>query len=530
MATDASIAEPHAKKRGGVSRPNTRNIRRASFLILLIRDRRPSLAGMNLFRSPWLWVALVVLVCVSVVILVARGRRKGWGFKDALENPRQFMAEMAFADEEYERALAEARTWDTQAVAAKVRWFVLEIPTERDAGSAKRILASLGEKTHRAVIELLSDVSLHDRLITPTGENPLPEAPFNRACDLLAKRPPRAAIAVVAPFLDGSSNEVKKSAALVVGQTGNLDAVPYIRKAFGDPDEYVRSYAIIGINRAREDGVLDAGFESALVPALMALVAAGKNVDDAAPLLLRFAPDRAPDFLLSDQIFRSDSRSLHEVVRAMNAAQVAIPRAMLLGLVSTLGRDGDALKYPQTYLLGETLLALGRHREPEDVSLLEKMLSHSEERVAEGAAAGLTCVHGLDGFEDRIWSTEGDSRASLSIPQRRFSAVHMCDAEIRNGGISQYFFNSSGDQWKDALAGFEAMGCVERASILRDAIRPFGPSGPSEDRDIRTEQLSRLHKKNGELFDALETRYYASKEVIAVGAVRYVIQNPEAFR
>ncbi len=106
----------------------------------------------------------------------------------------------------------------------------------------------------------------------------------------------------------------------------------------------------------------------------------------------------------------------------------------------------------------------------------------------------------------------------------------MFDGEVNNGGLSQYFFNSSGDYWREALAGLEAMGASERATILKEAAAKFDAEAPSKNRDQRQNQLAKLARKDDALFDALDSRYYASKEVIDVVMTKYVIKNAQAFK
>jgi hypothetical protein len=151
--------------------------------------------------------------------------------------------------------------------------------------------------------------------------------------------------------------------------------------------------------------------------------------------------------------------------------------------------------------------------------------------LPKGASAGYLDSFDLEGYRDRIWDLEKENGyESLSIPQRYYSAVFMCDAEVCNGGFAQYFVNSSGDRWRDAVAGFEAMGSTERLRLVRSAISQFGPDGPSTDREIRQEQLSKLYRRNDTCFEDLERQYFASNEVIDVIATRYVIAHPDDFR
>lgn len=96
--------------------------------------------------------------------------------------------------------------------------------------------------------------------------------------------------------------------------------------------------------------------------------------------------------------------------------------------------------------------------------------------------------------------------------------------------MSQYFFNSSGDTWRDVLTGLEAMGFNERLSVLREAVAKFGKDGLSHERDQRMVQLSKLERKSDASFEALDDRYCRSKEVIDVLAKRYVLKNPDEFK
>jgi hypothetical protein len=131
-------------------------------------------------------------------------------------------------------------------------------------------------------------------------------------------------------------------------------------------------------------------------------------------------------------------------------------------------------------------------------------MSHPEERVAEGASAGYLASYDLEGYRDRILEAETEKGyESLSIPQRRYIAVFLCDAEVCNGGFAQYFVNSSGDRWRDAVAGFEAMGSRERLRLLRSATSLLGKDGPSTDRETRQQQIRSLYRNIDYCFEVL---------------------------
>ena len=285
----------------------------------------------------------------------------------------------------------------------------------------------------------------------------------------------------------------------------------------------------MGLEFALNRSGLAESVQAELFPSILELLRADRNADKAADILYRLDAARAKDYFLSKDVFNSEATIIHEVLKVLANAKVPVPRSDLKAMIDSL--EKQQLKYPKTYALGEALRLLGQHRQEDDRDFLRSRTSHQEERVAQGAAAGLLCSFDLEGFEQRIWNTEEKSgRSALTEHQRFYSAVFMCDSEINNGGLAQYFVNSSGDQWQDALAGFKAMGFHERVVILNEAIAKFGGTGPSTNRTTRQDQLSKLYNRDDTAFDSLDDRYYKSSEVVEVLASRFVLENPESFR
>ena len=491
---------------------------------------------MRLFPSPEGWVAISGVVAVGVIVawsLSLRGPAPGPeaspkepGFRDVVKNP-ELWREMVAAGEDVEREAEAARRWSDEQVARAVRWYVMDVKNSRHAWDKLTVLQKLGARTRTEALRILGDPALRARLLEATkeDEHSLPEAPFNRLCQLL-DRPPPETVSLIVPFSEAPSSQVRKDAAELLGGIGTDEALVAVRKSLRDSDQYVRSAALRGLTAAvKENRVGAAGrrdrFESGL-----RLLAEGNNADEAAPLLLKLDRERAVAFFLSDGSLSPQSKVLQDVLQLLNEERIPVPRPRLLALVSEL--DKPELKYPQTYQLHEVLRALGRHKVPEDRELFNGYLPHSDEQVAKGAAAGLLASHGLEDFRQRIWEPRGGK--GLTVPQRRCRAVSLLDSEVCNGGFSQYFFNSSGDDWRDALAGLEAVGSKERLAIFREALARFGPAGPSEDRETRMDQLAKIANAEDALFDPLDSRYYKSTEVIEVMVMRYVLKNPDAFR
>lgn len=91
-------------------------------------------------------------------------------------------------------------------------------------------------------------------------------------------------------------------------------------------------------------------------------------------------------------------------------------------------------------------------------------------------------------------------------------ATQWCNSEICNGGLLQFFHNSTGVLAPEALAGYRALGLKDVAGILAKAMREFGASYPRA-RGKRWQALG--VGRNGDWpevdpFDALTDRYFAA--------------------
>ena len=92
----------------------------------------------------------------------------------------------------------------------------------------------------------------------------------------------------------------------------------------------------------------------------------------------------------------------------------------------------------------------------------------------------------------------------FSQPQRYLLAILWYEAEVNNGGHHQFYLNSTGIVWKDALRGFQEIGANEHAHILQESANKLGGL-PSLDHDARQFQLRKLDL---DAFEELDNRFY----------------------
>jgi len=483
---------------------------------------------MSLLHSPLSWIGLALVLAGTILICLQRRSSRRWGFKDVVKDPSRWRA-MAELWDGSDRNAEAAKSWDDRRVGEAVREFIFDVKTARDAWPQARLLHGLGRRTHAPILALLADPSLAERWIKPTGVDLLPETPFKRACDLLREDPPIEVIPLLAPFLSNTDSKIRNSAALILAETGATTAIPHVRTALKDPEPYVRSYAMMGLTSAAEDRRLDQAEAVSLFDDVARLLGDTESARDAAKLLCTLDRKRALELMASNRYLVSEAPTLAAILDVLADQKAPVERMMLLPLIDSL--ESVSEHDSRRFALGDALRLLGHQRDRRDQARLEAALDHPNSRIADDAASGLLAIYGLEDYEKRIHEAYRDDReTALSEPQRWSEAVSMCNSEVCNGGLSQYFFNSSGNDWQLALRGLEAIGSREYLSLLREALAAFGHNGPSTDRDTRQDQLSRIVRKNDKVFEHLETRWYKHPESLSALTAKYVIAHPEAFR
>ena len=83
-------------------------------------------------------------------------------------------------------------------------------------------------------------------------------------------------------------------------------------------------------------------------------------------------------------------------------------------------------------------------------------------------------------------------------------AGHWCQSEVCNGGLEQFFHNTTGLLAPEALAAFHAIGIPSWADVLLEAMSFFGHSYPRE----RLKRMTQL-AKDQRPFRELDKRFYA---------------------
>jgi hypothetical protein len=287
---------------------------------------------------------------------------------------------------------------------------------------------------------------------------------------------------------------------------------------------------MMGIEWSMKAKRCDKAFLAALFPAIAKLLNRPDSTVIGLPpaLLLAIDANRALPILFSKEYFTIDNKQVQYIIRALNQAGQKIPHDRLMPLLKELQPLSD--EYPHDYEYGEALIAYAHNPDGSAEQTFRAALHSPNEKVQEAAAQAFGILSGITDLGKVVFDTlDKEGFDGLSEPQKFYYGVSVYDGEVNNGGHAQYFYNSSGDFWKTALAGLHAIGAAERAKILQKVIHLFGPAGPSEDRDTRHQQLARFSNRQVKTLDALDDRYYSCEENVDVLISLYAIDHKDDF-
>jgi hypothetical protein len=363
------------------------------------------------------------------------------------------------------------------------------------------------------------------------GAPPLgPQSPFERICKLLEPMGPPAAAPALASYMSHQDEHFRMQAARALGNIGTVDCIQPMLKALADDNDYVRSLGMMGIEWSMKAKRCDKAFLAALFPAIAKLLNRPDSTVSGRPpaLLLAIDANRALPILFSKEYFTVDNEEVRYIIRALNQAGQKIPHDRLLPLLKELKPLSD--EYPHDYEYAAALIAYAHNPDSSAEQTFRAELHSPNEKVQEAAAQALGILNGVTDPGKVVFDTLNKKGFDgLSKPQKFYYGVCVYDGEVNNGGHAQYFVNSSGDFWKTALGGLQAIGAAERAKILQEAIHLFGPAGPSEDNDTRHEQLARFSRRQDKLLERLDDRYYSCEENVNVLLSLYTIDHKDDF-
>jgi hypothetical protein len=122
-----------------------------------------------------------------------------------------------------------------------------------------------------------------------------------------------------------------------------------------------------------------------------------------------------------------------------------------------------------------------------------------------------------------------DNFVTQSGSQKVFSSIWALEAEVNNGGFSQYFFNESRETAAFVVEALRSVGARQTAEICRKAIDTAFPAGlPSDLAVIRSVAADLSEESEGKL-NELDRQFYLYPDNLTELLYAFVAAHPEEF-
>ncbi len=391
-------------------------------------------------------------------------------------------------------------------------------------------LRAQGSRASPVLLKGLADA----RARHPVSSKELPgyeQIPMASMMEILGSIKEQKAVPLLLPLTHDSEKKIQEAALACLCKIGSVECVEPIKQALEGSDAEVRS-------RVLSDLTLSFGFSkptsssplcTALFDVLLKLSQRKEKGADCFDLLFTIDAKKATQLLVNAENLNSSNSQLNTLLVALNRAQVAVPSTMIVDMIPDLKRTAETNPV-ESGAYGQALIALADAHYPGTEELANDALKLKSQSVRSDAAEALCIAKGLpDPTTVAYTLIEKNGIASVPPVVRQFAAVRDYIDEVNNGGLDQYFFNSSGDTSATALEGLTAMGVDDATQILRKACALFGPSGPSPNRQVRQRQLRDLVNSSKDPFSKLTSEFYKCEE-LETATLIFVAKNAAAFK
>jgi len=304
--------------------------------------------------------------------------------------------------------------------------------------------------------------------------------------------------------------------------SGREDVIPAMKQAFSDKEESVRRSVLSGVGHALDEDPLgetktSAAFKAAMFDLIVTLVPhepvkERRSVSDdftyadAIKLLPRLMRSKAREHLQHPSLFRADNRDLYVILESLSNAGVSVSVDLDKYLTDTRPK-ALADEHPYPYLYGQLLRASATQKHPRARELIQDALEVFDDwTVPENAAEAQWILLGLSPSLDNDIFAHLDRAGpdKLAKPLQQYVIVSEYFYDAMNGGLSQYFFNTSASSIRANVIALNEMGATGPADEIMAALKLFGPKGPPADHQKQREMMRANNSALFRLIDAVK--------------------------
>ncbi len=466
---------------------------------------------------------LLTALAVTVWGLIRSKRMRGIGFRDYVRSPR-LRESISHEVARMEAAVIElSKQSGPDIVSAMLddeRYFL-----------AENAVQVVGDRAVPALIAALSDPRFRRKCAFDDDGYAERVEPLETVLESLADFGASEAVPLIAHLVHDREATIRANAARVLGSSGVDSAVEPLMVSLADEDAHVRSVALMGIIDSIDKERASLVFSAGLYDAVELLVnGSGRmSAEEAAQCLFMLDRNRAVKRLAAPEQLVIGRTNLDAVLVAMHRHGVPVDESVLQRLAMELEPVAD--EYSNARALSAVLRLLASLGTESARRTIEQATGSSSREVRETAWEALADIQGIKEPHKMAYEQEDAlGWEGLTEPQRVLIAVRQLIDQVNNGGFAQYFLSSSGDYWQHALSGLRTIGADRDVEILEQAIAKFGSAQPSTDSLVRHRQLSRIAGRKVDVFNVLESEFFADAQDREVLLMRYVIQHSTDFK
>lgn len=408
---------------------------------------------------------------------------------------------------------------------------VARLLKEHMAWDARRELEMIGAAAVPSLLAALNDPRFHRA--EWDGFSTVP-APLESTLGLLGSHAGDEVVRFASPLAKSPSSEVRKTAAVHLASAGRASTISILQELMQDEDGYVRSYVRMGIHSAVTKGRAEKEFQRQAYDLLLSQCDQVWNgdVNDAADTIVVLDPPRAAVDLADERWLNLSNPYAYKLVDACNSASIRLPESSLRTLLNAaLARAVGERSYPNDRVAAAALRGLALQNAEGTGAIAESLLDHENEHVKEAAADALAILAGVSDPTGFVIDRVSDAGyESLSHAQRVVYCAFVFDAEVRNGGLMQFFGNSSGDHAVDTLAALSELGHKEGIAALDAAMKIVGPLAREPERELRLTAFEGRWDELQAAFDPLESAYYKGQAPLEQAWLLYAARHADDFR
>lgn len=296
-----------------------------------------------------------------------------------------------------------------------------------------------------------------------------------------------------------------------LARTGSPDVILLVKKSLADFER--GGLTLLGISYACIYGHADERFKKELAPALIPWI--GKSVlsrlDTAIELLPEMDPELASKVLFTDEYLSADAPLVHMVLKSCNDVALQVPLPYIERLLNTWKDYGvdPKLEHRINYGYREAVRSLALHKPAEAMKIAENIVRKNPDEHENFSQVPLDAA-GLTGLYGALCEHAMDDEKFSKLPEvaKIYFAVLYFEADMINGGISQALGNSTGDYLPLVRKGYDQIGDEIGLRFLDFMLKPFGPAGPSQNREERNRQMNKMSPNYFDQEDSLYEEWY----------------------